>query len=109
MVPGNTARFLVLSLLAIAVGMVVSYSVAGALGMPVVYLLRYLGLLRGVNLHGIALLGSIAASVGLALFVSGGAWEYFPLMLTFSFIGLAPPVLLTTATYWGLVKRFDSK
>ena len=39
----NTASFLVLPLLAITVGMTVSYSLAGAVGRPVVFLLRYLG------------------------------------------------------------------
>lgn len=105
----NTASFLVLPLLAITVGMAVSYSLSGAVGMPVVFLLRYVGWLRGITLHGFALLGSIALSVILALFISWGAWDYLPLTIAYCCIGFAPPVLLTTATFWWLVQKFDSK
>jgi hypothetical protein len=108
-VPVNTASFLVLPLLAITVGMVVSYSVAGAVGMPVAFMLRYFGWLRGITLHGSALLGSMAASVVLAFFISWPAWEYIPLTIAYCSIGFTPPVLLTTATFWWLVQRFDSK
>ena len=104
----NPASFLVLPVVALTVGMVVCYAVAGAIGMPIAFYLRKRGLLNGYSIHGAALcwavIFSIACGVVPAL-ISGQHWNQVPLVICYFACGVTPPVLLSATAFWLLVRK----
>ncbi len=104
----NPASFLVLPVVALTVGMVVCYLVAGIIGMPIAFYLRRRNALTGRSIHGAALGWSIFVSVilGVPVAVAAGArWYHVPLAVGTLACLITPPVLLSATSFWFLLRR----
>lgn len=104
----NPASFLILPLVALTVGMVVCYVVAGAIGMPIAFYLRKRGRLNGYSIHGAALCWAIVFSIACGVvpaLISGQHWNQVPLVICYFACGVTPPVLLSATAFWWLVRK----
>ncbi len=100
----NPASFLVLPAVALSVGFVVCYAVAGAIGMPIAVYLRNRRMLNGYTIHGAALSWAVFFSVVMALSVFRVATDELPSVIVYVICGVTPPVLLS-ATVFSLLIR----
>jgi hypothetical protein len=109
----NPASFLVLPVLALTVGLVACYVVAGTIGMPIAFFLRNRGQLNGYTIHAAALACSILFCGAIALLSIGEAPQqaqvFMGYLLGFGYLmcGVAPPVLLSGTAFWLLVRKRD--
>jgi hypothetical protein len=103
----NEASFIVLPVVALTIGVVVCYVVAGVIGMPIAFYLRRRNALNGYSIHGAALCWAILFSAICAIFMVGGSWNELPLALCYVGAGVVPPVLLSGTAFWLLVRRFS--
>ena len=101
----NPASVLILPVLALTVGVVVCYVVAGAIGMPIAFYLRNRGILNGYTIHGAALGWSIVFCGSIALLSIRNAPQQVPIVFAYLLCGVAPPVLLSASTFWLLVRK----
>jgi hypothetical protein len=103
----NTASIIVLPAIALTVGVLSSYIVAGAIGMPIAFYLRRIDSLNGYSIHGAAFCwGALFAGVCAAVMVAGN-WNELPLALCYFGLGVIPPVLLSGTAFWWLLRRFS--
>jgi hypothetical protein len=104
----NPASLLILPIVALTVGMVVSYVVAGAIGMPLAFYLRKRGLLNGFSIHGVAIgwavVFSIVCSV-VPVWMTGDQWNQVPLVFCYFACLVTPPVFLSATAFWLLVGK----
>lgn len=105
----NEASFVVLPLLALTVGMVSCYLVAGVIGMPIAFYLRRTNSLNGYSIHAVAFGWAVFFTFVCGLFFTDGNWRELPLALSYIGLGVIPPVLLSGTTFWLLVRRFSRK
>ena len=107
----NPASFLILPVLALTVGVVVCYVVAGAIGMPIAFYLRNRGQLNGYTIHGAALVWAIVFCGTISLLPIREAPQQAQLMfgylMAFGYLmcGIAPPVLLSGTAFWLLIRK----
>ena len=94
--------------LALTVGMIASYIVAGVIGMPIAFGLRRKSRLNGYTIHAAAfawsLLVSLTVGVPAAIY-SGALWHQILLAPLLLLLVIAPPVLLSGTSFWWLAKR----
>ncbi len=102
----NPASMLVLPAVALTVGMVSCYLVAGVIGMPIAFYLRHINALNVYSIHGAALCWAVLFTVGCALAMFGGNWSELPVLLGYFGIGVIPPVLLSGTAFWLLLRRY---
>ena len=101
----NPASFLILPVLALTVGLLACYVVAGAIGMPIAFFLRNRGQLNGYTIHGAALAWAIVfCGVISSLSIRGGPQQA---LVAFAYLmcGVAPPVLVSGSAFWILVRN----
>jgi hypothetical protein len=102
----NEASFVVLPILALTIGVVGCYLVAGFIGMPIAFYLRRANALNGRSIHGAALCWAILFSAICSAYMTSGNWSELPLALCYVGAGVVPPVLLSGTAFWLLVRRF---
>ena len=100
----NEASLIMLSMLALTIGVVSSYLVAGVIGMPIAFYLRRINALNGYSIHGTAFCWAILFSVICGVAVIGGNWSELPLLGCYFGAGVVPPVSLSGTTFWLLVR-----
>jgi hypothetical protein len=103
----NEASFVMLPMLALTIGVVSSYLVAGVIGMPIAFYLRRTNALNGYSIHGAAFCWAILFSIICGVAVIGGNWNELPLVACYIGAGVVPPVLLAGTAFWLLVLRFS--
>ncbi len=107
----NPASFLILPVLALTVGVIVCYVVAGAIGMPIAFFLRNRGQLNGYTIHGAALAWAIVFCGAISLLsIREAPWQaqlVLGYLVAFGYLmcGVAPPVLLSGTAFWLLVLK----
>lgn len=107
----NPASILILPVLALTVGVVMCYVVAGAIGMPIAFLLRNRGQLNAYTIHGAALAWAIVFCGAMSFLFSRDAPQQaqpmFGYLIAFVYLmcGVAPPVLLSGTAFWLLVRK----
>jgi hypothetical protein len=99
----------VLPVVALTIGVVICYVVAGVIGMPIAFYLRRRNALNGYSIHGAALCWAILFSAICAIFMVGGNWNELPLARSYVGAGVVPPVLLSGTAFWLLVRRFSRR
>jgi hypothetical protein len=102
----NPASILVLPMIALTVGMLASYAVAGLIGMPIAFALRRWKALNFVSIHAAAL-GWACLFAGMSRFLVGG--DGVPqgdglLWFFYAFAGTAPSTLLSATAFWLIVR-----
>lgn len=97
--------------MAIVIGFCASYLVAGAIGMPIAFLLRRIGHLNVWTIHGAAFawgvlwsLLCVIAGVYTVIAIDGSI-SSLPLMVAWTFGLMVPPVVLAGTAFWGFLKR----
>jgi len=103
----NDASLVVLPVLALTIGTVSCYLVAGIVGMPIAFYLRRANALNGYSIHGAALCWALLFSAGCTVVMIGGDWEALLVGLCYVAVGVVPPVLLSATAFWLLVRRFS--
>lgn len=101
----NPASFLILPVLALTVGVIVCYVVAGAIGMPIAFFLRNRGQLNGYTIHGAAFGWAIVFCGAISLLSIREAPQQAQLVFGYLMCGVAPPVLLSGTVFWLLVRK----
>lgn len=105
----NPASFLVLPLAALTLGTLVSYVVAGVIGMPIAFYLRNRNSLTGFSIHVAAtcwaVFFSVVVSTPLAI-AQGAHWHQVPLAILTLACAVSPPVLLSATCFWLIVRKF---
>lgn len=104
----NPASVLILPVLAMTVGLVSSYVVAGVLGMPIAFCLRHMDRLSAWSIHLAALAWSLLFSGLCALYFTHGNMTEFPWAFCYVGIALVPSVLLSGTVFWLLLRRFST-
>ena len=109
---GTPAGVLMVPALALTVGMIASYIVAGVIGMPIAFGLRRKSRLNGYTIHGAAFTWSLVLSMLLAIAISIrpgqpvsnmiGIWI---LQTLFICLMLSPFILLSATTFWWIASR----
>lgn len=102
----NEASLLVLPVLAMTVGLVSCYLVAGLIGMPIAFYLRRKDALNAYSIHLSAFCWAVLFTTGCAFWFAGGTWTDFPLAFCYVGAGVIPSVLLSGTAFWLLVKFF---
>ena len=102
----NPASMLILTVIALKIGVVSCYVVAGIIGMPIAFYLRRINALNVYSIHGAALCWAVLFSVGCAVVMVGENWVELPLALGYFGIGVIPPVLLSGTAFWLLLKYY---
>ncbi|MFN4907281.1 MAG: hypothetical protein ACOVQH_10130 [Burkholderiaceae bacterium] len=102
----NPASMLVLPFMALTVGLVSCYFVAGIIGMPIAFYLRRVNALNFYSIHGAAFCWAVLFSIGCAVVMVGDNWGDLPLALGYLSFGVIPPVLLSGTVFWLLLKHY---
>jgi hypothetical protein len=103
----NEAGIIVLPVIALTIGVVSSYFVAGVIGMPIAFYLRRVNLLNSCSVHGAAFCWAVLFSSLCAIVMVGGRWSELPLALCYFGLGVIPPVVLSGTAFWLLLRRFS--
>jgi hypothetical protein len=103
----NPASMLVLPVIALTVGVVSCYVVAGMIGMPIAFYLRRVNALNVYSIHSAALCWAILFAVGCAVVMVGDNWSELPLALGYFGLGVVPPVLLSGTAFWLLLRHYS--
>ena len=103
----NPASMLVLPVIALTVGVISCYVVAGTIGMPIAFYLRRVNALNVYSIHGAALCWAILFAVGCAVVMVGENWVELLLALGYFGFGVIPPVLLSGTAFWLLLKHYS--
>ncbi|RLS30173.1 MAG: hypothetical protein DWH80_10890 [Planctomycetota bacterium] len=103
----NPASILVLPVIALTLGTVSCYFVAGVIGMPIAFYLRRIHSLNGYTIHGAAFCWAAIFASLCAVVMVGGSWNELPLALCYFGFGLIPPVLLSGTAFWLLLRQFS--
>lgn len=103
----NPASMIVLPVIALTVGFVSCYLIAGVFGMPIAFYLRRRRFLNGYSIHGAALGWAVLFSVFCAFVMVGSDQSEFPLALGYFGMGVIPPILLSGTAFWYLLNRFS--
>lgn len=96
---------------AVVGGFCASYVVAGVLGMPIAIVLRRVGQLNALTIHGAAFAWSVLWSIlcmiaGVYTIVAiDGSISSLPLFAATISGLMVPPVVLAGTVFWGLLKR----
>jgi len=101
----NPASFVVMPVVALTVGSVACYAVAGAIGMPIAFYLRRRKLLNGYTIHLAAFLWAVAFALLCASLIHHGPWSALPVVVAYLACGVTPPVLLSATVFWIIVRR----
>jgi hypothetical protein len=104
----NPASVLILPVLAMTVGLVSSYVVAGVLGMPIAFFLRQMDRLSGWSIHLAALAWALFFSSLCALYFTDGNMTEFPWAFCYVGIALVPSVLLSGTVFWLLLRGYST-
>ena len=102
----NEASMLVLPVLALTVGLVSCYLVAGMIGMPIAFYLRRKDALNAYSIHLSAFCWAALFTTACAWSFVGGSWKELPLAFCYVGVGVIPSVLLSGTAFWWLVKFF---
>lgn len=107
---GTPIGIILIPILALTVGMVVSYFVAAALGMPVAFHLRKRQALNFYTIHGAAFVWTLILVGGLAtlLYLFGSPQPRVSELIISALVGvgiLSPFILLSATTFWWMIKR----
>jgi hypothetical protein len=102
----NEAALLVLPMLAMTVGLVSCYLVAGVIGMPIAFYLRRIDALNAVSIHLSAFGWAMLFTTACALWFIRDTWTDLPLAFCYVGAGVIPSVLLSGTAFWLLVKFF---
>ena len=108
---GTPIGVILVPIMSLTIGVVASYAVAGAIGMPIAFLLRKRRILNGYTIHGAAFLWVIVFST--LLTASNYIWTTPPrpapaeflLPSLYLFLMIAPCILLSATTFWWIVSR----
>ena len=103
----NPASMLLLPAIALTVGVVSCYFVAGVIGMPIAFFLRRIHSLNGYSIHGAAFCWAVLFASVCAVVMVGGNLDEMPLALCYFGLGVIPPVLLSGTAFWLLLRRFS--
>ena len=103
----NEASLLVFPILALTVGTVACYLVAGVIGMPIAFYLRRINLLSAYSIHGAAFCWAALFASACAFYMVDGNWSELPLALCYVGLGVIPPVMLSGTTFWLLLRFFS--
>jgi len=105
----NEASILVLPVLALTVGVVACYLVAGVIGMPIAFYLRRINLLNAYSIHGAAFCWAALFTSACAFYLVDGEWSALPLAYCYVGLGVIPPVMLSGTTFWLLLRFFSRR
>lgn len=103
----NPASMLLLPVIALTIGTVSCYLVAGVIGMPIAFYLRRTHSLNGYTIHGAAFCWAAIFASLCAVFMVGGSWNELPLAICYFSFGVIPPVLLSGTAFWLLLRQFS--
>jgi hypothetical protein len=103
----NPASILVLPVIALTLGTLSCYFVAGVIGMPIAFYLRRIQSLNGYTIHGAAFCWAALFAFFCAVVMVGGSWNELPLALCYFGFGVIPPVLLSGTAFWLLLRQFS--
>jgi hypothetical protein len=103
----NPASMLVLPVIALTLGTVCCYFVAGVIGMPIAFYLRRIHSLNGYTIHAAAFLWAALFASFCAVVMVGGSWNELPVALCYFGFGVIPPVLLAGTAFWLLLRQFS--
>ena len=102
----NEASFIMLPILALTIGVVSCYLVAGVIGMPIAFYLRRANALNGYSIHGEALCWAMLFSA-IRVVVGRRKPERIAARTCYFGAGVVPPILLSATVFWLLVRRFS--
>lgn len=105
----NEAAMLILPALALTIGLVSCYLVAGLIGMPIAFYLRRVNSLNGYSIHGAAFCWAALFTSVCAIYMVGGSWNELPFALCYVGVGVIPPVLLSGTAFWFLLRLFSRR
>lgn len=103
----NEASILILPVLALTIGVVSCYLVAGVLGMPIAFYLRRHNSLNGYSIHFAAFCWAVLFTLFCVFLFVGFNWNDLPLALCYIGLGVIPPVVLSGTAFWLLVRLFS--
>lgn len=103
----NEASILILPVLALTIGVVSCYLVAGVLGMPIAFYLRRRNSLNGYSIHFAAFCWAALFTLFCAALFVGFNWNDLPLALCYIGLGVIPPVVLSGTAFWLLLRVFS--
>jgi hypothetical protein len=103
----NPASIIVLPVIALTLGTVSCYFVAGVVGMPIAFYLRRIHSLNGYTIHGAAFCWAALFASVCAVVMVGGSWNELPLAFCYIGLGVIPPVLLSGTAFWLLLRHFS--
>ena len=105
----NEASMLVLPSIALTVGVVACYLVAGFIGMPIAFFLRRIDSLNAFSIHAAAFGWALFFTTICAVFLVGGKWNELPLAICYVGVGVIPSVLLSGTAFWLLLRFFSRR
>ncbi|MFN9985910.1 MAG: hypothetical protein ACK52S_10195 [Pirellula sp.] len=103
----NPASILILPVLALTIGVLSCYFVAGVLGMPIAFYLRRRNSLNGYSIHLAAFCWALLFTTFCALLFVGFKWDGLPMAVCYVGLGVIPPVVLSGTAFWLLVRLFS--
>jgi len=106
----NNASLVFLPVLALSVGLVACYGVAGVIGMPLAFVLRRRRRLNAFYIHLCALGWALVFAFGCQVFLGkeGLSLGERAFLCAYVFSGTAAPILLSATAFWLVVRRWAS-
>jgi len=101
----NSASLLIFPIVGFGCGVIVSYVVAGLIGMPIAFYLRRRNRLNFYSIQLAALLCSMFVIAAMLMTFFGGSWREFSMITSALVVGITPPVFLAGTLFWMLVRR----
>ncbi len=105
----NEASMIVLPAIALSVGVVSCYLVAGLIGMPIAFFLRRIDSLNAFSIHAAALGWALFFTTICAIYLVAGKWNELPLAMCYVGAGVVPSVLLSGTAFWLLLRFFSRR
>jgi hypothetical protein len=105
----NEASMIVLPGIALTVGVVSCYLVAGFIGMPIAFFLRRIDSLNAFTIHTAAFGWALFFTTICAIYMVSGTWTDLPLAICYVGAGVIPSVVLSGTAFWLLVRFFSRR
>lgn len=105
----NEASMIVLPGIALTVGVVSCYLVAGFIGMPIAFFLRRIDSLNAFSIHAAAFGWALFFTTLCAIYLISGKWNELPLAMCYVGAGVIPSVVLSGTAFWLLLRFFSRR
>ncbi|MFO0914253.1 MAG: hypothetical protein U0795_14940 [Pirellulales bacterium] len=103
----NELSLIVLPTFALTLGLVVSYVLAGLIGMPIAFWLRYHNRLNRLSIHLAALFLALILGTGCAIATIGDSWDGLLVWVCYVVAGFVPSALISATAFWWLVQKYS--